>query len=82
MVAIQQNCVLYTNYNAIILIALLDVLTLTKLSTSSFYRAAAGDVICLEAVVLPGGKTMECLYGNGRKFALFSLTSPAKVIGY
>ena len=45
-----------------------------------FYRAAACDVICLEAVVLLGGKTMECLYGNWRKFTLFSLTSPAKVI--
>ena len=38
------------------------------------------DVICLEAVVLPGGKTMEHLYGNRRKFTLFSLTSPASVI--
>ena len=35
---------------------------------------------CLEAVVLPGGKAMEHLYGNGRKFASFSLTSPALVI--
>ena len=43
-------------------------------------RAAVCDVICLEAVVLPGGKTMERLYGNGRKFASFSLTSPALVI--
>ena len=44
------------------------------------YRAADYDVICLEAVVLPGGKTMVCLYGNGRKFASFSLTSPSLVI--
>ena len=44
------------------------------------YRAAACDVICLEAVVLPGGKTMERLYGNGRKFASFSLTNPALII--
>ena len=45
------------------------------------YRAAVCDVICLEAVVvLPGGKTMECLYGNGRKFASFLLTIPALVI--
>ena len=34
----------------------------------------------LEAVVLPGGKSMEHLYGNGRKFASFLLTSPALVI--
>ena len=45
-----------------------------------YYRAAACDVIFLEAVVLSGGKTMERLYGNGRKFALFSLTSPALII--
>ena len=45
-----------------------------------FYRAAAYDVICLEAVVLLGGKTMERLYDNGRKIASFSLTSPALVI--
>ena len=44
------------------------------------YRVAVCDVICFEFVVLPGGKTMECLYGNRRKFALFSLTSPALVI--
>ena len=44
------------------------------------YRVAVCDVICLEAVVLLGGKTMERLYGNGRKFASFSLTSPALVI--
>ena len=43
-------------------------------------RAVACDVICLEAVVLLGGKTMEYSYGNRRKFALFSLTSPALVI--
>ena len=43
-------------------------------------RAAACDVICLEAIVLPGGKTMEHLYGNRRKFASFLLTSPALVI--
>ena len=48
--------------------------------TINSYRAAACDVICLGAVVLPGGKTMECLYGNGRRFALFLLTSPALVI--
>ena len=46
----------------------------------SVHRAAACDVISLEAVVLPGGKTMERLYGNGRKFASFSLTSPVLVI--
>ena len=46
----------------------------------SSYRAAACDVICLEAVVLPGGKTVERLYGNGRKFASSSLTSPGLVI--
>ena len=44
------------------------------------YRAAACDVICPEAVVLLGGKTMERLYGNGRTFTLFLLTSPALVI--
>ena len=44
------------------------------------YRAAVCDVICLEATVLLGGKTTERLYGNGRKFALFLLTSPALVI--
>ena len=44
------------------------------------YRAAACDVICLEAVVLPGGKTVEHLYDNGRKFTLISLTSSALVI--
>ena len=43
-------------------------------------RAAACDVICLEAVVLLIGKTMERLYGNGKKFASFLLTSPALVI--
>ena len=47
---------------------------------STIYRAAACDIICLEAVVLPGVKTMEYLYGNGRKFVSFSLTSPALVI--
>ena len=47
---------------------------------TSYYRAAVCDVICLEVVVLPGGKTMERLYGNRRKFASFSLTSPALVI--
>ena len=46
------------------------------------YRAAACDVICLEAVVLPDGKPMEHLYGNGKKFASFSLTSPALIIEY
>ena len=44
------------------------------------YRAAACDVICLEALVLPGGKTMERLYDNERKFASFLLTSPTLVI--
>ena len=44
------------------------------------YRAAAYDVICLEAIVFPGGKAMECLYGNGRTFTSFLLTSPALVI--
>ena len=44
------------------------------------YRAAACDVICLEAVVLPGGKTMGRLYGYGRKFTSFSLTSLALII--
>ena len=46
----------------------------------SYYRAATCDIICLEAVVLPGDKTMERLYGNERKFSSFSLTSPALVI--
>ena len=36
-------------------------------------RAAACDVISLEAVVLPGGKIMERLYGNRMKFASFLL---------
>ena len=44
------------------------------------YTAAVCDVICLEAVVPPGGKPMEHLYGNGRKFASFLLTSPALVL--
>ena len=44
------------------------------------YRVAAFDVIYLEAVELLGGKTMERLYGNGRKFTSFSLTRPALVI--
>ena len=44
------------------------------------YRAAVCDIICLEAVVLPGGKTTDCIYGNGRKLASFLLTSPALVI--
>ena len=43
-------------------------------------RVAACDVIFLEAVVLPDGKTMERLHGNGRKFASFLLTSPALII--
>ena len=34
----------------------------------------------IEAIVLPGGKTMEPLYGNGRKFDLFLLTNPALII--
>ena len=46
----------------------------------SHNRAAACDVICLEAVVLPGGKIMERLYGNGMKFASFLLTSPVLII--
>ena len=46
----------------------------------SHYRAAACDVICLEAIVLMVGKTMEHLYGNGRKFTSFLLTNPALVI--
>ena len=37
-------------------------------------------VTSLEAIVLPGGKTMKRLYGNGRKFTSFLLTSPALVI--
>ena len=63
---------------------LLPVLHVIKLEYSSCafinYRAAACDVICSEAIVLQGGKTMERLHGNGRKFALFLLTSPASVI--
>ena len=47
---------------------------------NSIHRVAACDIICLEAIVLPGGKTMECLYGNGRKFASFLLTSSALFI--
>ena len=46
----------------------------------TYYREAACDVICLKAVVLPGGKTVERLYGNGRKFASFTLASPALII--
>ena len=38
------------------------------------------DVICLKAVVLPGGKTMKRLHGNGRKSTSFLLTSPALII--
>ena len=44
------------------------------------YRAAVCDVIFLKAVVLPGGKTMECLYGKGRRFTSFLLNSPALII--
>ena len=44
------------------------------------YRVAAFDVIYLEAVVLLGGRTMEHLYGNGRKFASFLLARSALVI--
>ena len=29
------------------------------------YRAAAYDVICLKAIVLPDGKTMECYMAMG-----------------
>ena len=32
---------------------------------NTYYRAAACDVICLEAVVLPSGKTMERSYAMG-----------------
>ena len=52
----------------------------SKVMMVIYYRAAVCDVICLEAVVLPGGKTMERLYGKGRKFASFLLTGPALVI--
>ena len=44
--------------------------------TLPHYRAAACDVICLEAVVLPGGKTMGRLYGNGRKIRLVFTNQP------
>ena len=43
------------------------------------YRVAVCDVICLEALVLLGGKTMERQFGNGRKVASLLLTSPALV---
>ena len=33
-----------------------------------------------KAVVLLDGKTMECLYDNGSKFASFLLTGPVLVI--
>ena len=39
-------------------------------------EAAECDVICLQAVVLPGDRTMEHLYGNRRKFAYFLRSSP------
>ena len=48
--------------------------------TLCVYRAAVCDIICLKAVVLLGGKTMDHLYGNGRKLASFLLTNPALVI--
>ena len=44
------------------------------------HRAAQCDIICLEAVVLPGGKNMNCLYGNRVKFTSFSLIGPTSVI--
>ena len=44
------------------------------------YRVAVCDVICLKALVLPGGNTMEGLYGNGRKFASLLLTSSTLII--
>ena len=45
-------------------------------SLNALYRVAVCEVISLQTVVLPGGKTMECLYGNGRKSALFLLAGP------
>ena len=44
------------------------------------YRADVCDIISLQTVVLPGGKTMDHLYGNRRKFASFLPTSPVWVI--
>ena len=35
------------------------------------------DIICLYAVVLMDGTTMDHLYGNRRKFASFLLTGQA-----
>ena len=43
------------------------------------YRAAACDVIFLSVVILSGGKILEYLYGNRRKFASFLQTGPAMV---
>ena len=43
------------------------------------YRAAVYDVIFLSVVILSGGKTMEYLYDNRRKFASFLQTGPAMV---
>ena len=43
-------------------------------------RAAVCDVVCLLVVVLLGDKTMDHLYGNGRKIASFSPAGHALVI--
>ena len=40
---------------------------------------AACDILALSSDT-PGCKTMDHLYGNGRKFTLFLLTGPAMVI--
>ena len=37
------------------------------------------DIICLEAIVLSGGKTMERLYDNRKKFTSFLLTGPVLI---
>ena len=44
------------------------------------YRAAVRDVLCLEALALVDGKTMENWFGNGRKLTSFLLTISALVI--
>ena len=47
---------------------LVGIFNLKQEMQQIYYRAAMCDVICLEAIVLPGGKTMERLYGNSPRF--------------
>ena len=68
-IIIWMSACTVTMWNAIIWIYL-----------SCDYRAAVCDVICFEALALVGGKTMERLFGNGRKLTSFLLTSPISVI--